>query len=135
MPTPELEGELRNSGRFGDAVASLSQGQGGRRVAVRLSGERRSTTWTEEVRGFVKRLLQIGADEHAAKVLRVHGFDPVSGEVEVVDLLKQKLVRRVDIEKSAARSKALNTSSAYEHIEDAIREVRGSDLPTAAVVR
>jgi hypothetical protein len=134
VPTPALEAELRDAGRFGDAVASLSQGRGGRRVALRLSGERGSSTWTDDVRGFVKRLLQMGADEHAAKVLRVQGLDPVTGEIEVVDLLKQKLVRRVDIEKSAARSKALNTSSAYEHIEEAVREVRESDLPTAAVV-
>lgn len=135
VPTPALEAELRNSGRFGDAVASLSQGRGGRRVALRLTGDRGSSQWTNEVRRFVKRLLQIGADEHAAKVLRVQGLDPASGEIEVVDLLKQKLVRKVDIEKTAARSKALNTTSAYEHIEEAIREVRRTDLPTAAVVR
>jgi hypothetical protein len=135
VPTPELEEELRNSGRFGDAVASLSRGDQQRRVALRLSADRGATSWTAEVRGFVKRLLQIGADEHAAKVLRVHGFDPISGGIEPVDLLKQKLLRRVDFEQTTARSKALDVSSAYQHIEDAIREVRQTDLPTAAAVR
>lgn len=76
VATPELEEELRNSGRFGDAVASLTHGDQQRRVALRLSADRGDTGWTEEVRGFLKRLLQIGADEHAAKVLRVRGFDP-----------------------------------------------------------
>jgi hypothetical protein len=87
---------------------------------------------TEQVREFVKHLLNVG--EHETKVLRVHGYDPVSGGIEPVDLLKQKLLRRVDMEKPSARSKALDTGAAYGHIQDAIREVRETDLPTAAVV-
>jgi hypothetical protein len=51
-----------------------------------------------------------------------------------VDLLKQKLVRRVDMNRPSERSKALNTTSAYAHIEDAIREVRQSDLPSARIL-
>jgi hypothetical protein len=136
VASPELEDELRNAGPIGDAAASLSQAKGGKRLNLRLSGEKDSPGWTEQTREFAKRVLQLpGAqDKHTAKVLRVTGYDPVAGGVETVDLLKQKLVRRVDIEKTSARSKVLNDSSAYHHIEDAIREVRATDLPHAAVI-
>lgn len=136
VPTPELEDELRNAGPFGDAAAALSRADGGRRLNLRLSGDKDSEDWTEEARRFVKRVLGLpGAqDGHTVKVLRVTGHDPVAGGVEAVDLLKQKLVRRVDIEKASARSKVLNDSSAYHHIEDAIREVRATDLQDAAVI-
>ena len=99
---------------------------------MRLSGEKDSPEWTEQVRSFFKHLLNVG--EHDTKVLRVHGLDPVSGAIEPVDLLKQKLLRRVDMERPSARSKALDTTAAYGHIQDAIREVRQTDLPNAAVV-
>jgi hypothetical protein len=72
--------------------------------------------------------------ENMTKTLRVTGLDPVSGGVETVDLLKQKLVRRVEMAKSSERSKVLDDSSAYQHIEQAIREVRDTDLPHAAVI-
>jgi len=72
--------------------------------------------------------------EHMTKTLRVTGLDPVSGGVETVDLLKQKLVRRVEMAKSTERSKVLDDSSAYQHIEQAIRGVRQTDLPHAAVI-
>jgi hypothetical protein len=52
-------------------------------------------------------------DNHTAKVLRVTGHDPVSGGDETVDLLEQKLVRHVDLPKATARSKVLDTNSAY----------------------
>jgi hypothetical protein len=136
VPTPELEDELRNAGPFGDAAVALSRAEGGRRLNLRLSGDKHSDGWTEQARSFVKRVLALpGAqDQHEVKVLRVTGRDPVAGSVEAVDLLKQKLVRRVDIEKASARSKVLNDSSAYHLIEDAIREVRATDLQHAAVV-
>lgn len=147
VPTPGLEDDMRNAGPFGDAVASLAGEDGGRRIYLRLSGDKRSGNWTEKVRDFARKMLGApgvedgetlggpGAPvgEGAAKVLRVTGYDPVAGGVEVVDLLKQKLVRRVDMERPTERSKALNTTSAYSHIDDAIREVRQSDLPSAAV--
>lgn len=136
VPTPDLEDELRNAGPIGDAAAALSRAEDGTRLNLRLSGEKDSAGWTEQTRQFAKRVLQLpGAqDGHTAKVLRVTGYDPVAGGVEVVDLLKQKLVRRVDIEKTRERSKALNVSSAYQHIDEAIRQVRASDLQHAAVI-
>jgi hypothetical protein len=138
VPTPELAEELRNSGSFGRAVADLSEPQGGRRVNLRLSGDKRSDGWTDEVRSFVKRLLGSGATEigptDETKVLRVTGYDPVADGVETIDLLKQKLVRRVDVQRATERSKVLNDNSAYTHIEQAIIEVRLTDLPHAVVV-
>jgi len=134
VPTPELEEALRNSGPIGNAAAELSRADGGRRINLRLSADKGSESWTEQVRGFVKRVLALPGQDHTTKVLRVTGFDPVPGTVEAVDLLKQKLVRRVDMERPSERSKALNTTSAYVHIEDAIREVRQSDLKTARIL-
>lgn len=136
VPSPGLEDHLRNQGDFADAAASLSQAEGGTRINLRLSAERDDPGWTEQARGFVKKVLGLpGAqDGHTAKVLRVTGLDPVSGAEEAVDLLKQKLVRRVDMAKTSERSKVLNVGSAYSHIEDAVREVRQTDLPAAAVI-
>lgn len=132
VPTPELEDQLRNHGTLGDAAAALARADGGRRIYMRLSGRKDNPAWTDALRDFAKRLLTFG--EHEAKVIRVHGYDPVSGGMEPVDLLKQKLVRRVDVEKVSARSKALDSGSTYGHVEDAIREVRETDLPAAAVI-
>ncbi len=133
VPSPELEEALRNSGPIGNAAAELSRADGGRRINLRLSADKRSESWTAEVRAFAKRVLGL-APQDQAKVLRVTGLDPVPGTIEAVDLLKQKLVRRVDMNRPSERSKALNTTSAYAHIEDAIREVRQSDLPSARIL-
>jgi len=138
VPTPELQEEMRNAGLFGTAVAELSEPQGGTRIHLKLSGDRDSQSWTEQARGFVRRVLALGAgDGHAGgdtKVLRVSGYDPVAGSVETVDLLKQKLVRRVSVERSTERSKVLDVSSAYVHIEESIEEVRATDLGNAIAV-
>jgi len=137
VPTPELEEELRNAGTFGAAVATLSEPRGGRRIHLSLSGDRRSEAWTTQVRDFVKRLLALGAAESDAretKVLRVTGYDPVAEGVETIDLLRQKLVRRVDVERATERTKVLDVSSAYGHIEHAVAEVRETDLPRAVVI-
>ena len=83
---------------------------------------------------FAKRLLGMPAQEHVTKVLRVTGFDPASENVEIVDLLKQKLSRRVEIERTSARCKALDVSPAYQHIEGAMSEVRQTDLPQARIL-
>jgi hypothetical protein len=103
-------------------------------VACRNIRDKQSNSWTEEARDFVKRMLRMGADEEMAKVLRVTGYDPVAGGVEAVDILKQKLVRRQEIERSTERSRALNTSSAYHTVEQALAEVRDTDLPRAALI-
>jgi hypothetical protein len=138
VPTPELETELRNAGSFGAAVAELGKPKGGRRVHLTLSGDRHSHTWTENARTFVKRILALGPAEdkpgEETKVLRVTGFDPVADGVETVDLLKQKLVRRVDFERDTERSKVLNIGSAYTHIEEAVTDVKATDLPNAVAV-
>jgi hypothetical protein len=68
------------------------------------------------------------------KVLRVTGYDPVAEGVATVDLLKQKLVRRVEFERETERSKVLNIGSAYTHVEEAVSEVRETDLPNAVAV-
>jgi hypothetical protein len=130
--TPDLEDELRDTGPFGDAAVSLSRVDDGKRLHLTLSGYKDSASWGEEAVLFAKRLLKL--PDRTTKVLRVVGHDPASEKEEIVDLLKQKLVRRVDIEKSSGRSKALNVGSAYKHIEDAIREVRKTDLPGARMI-
>jgi hypothetical protein len=132
--TPNLEDELRNTGPFGDAAVALSRVDDGKRLHLTLTGHKDSESWGEEAVAFAKKLVGLPAREQVTKVLRVTGHDPASDKVEVVDLLKQKLVRRVTIEKSAGRSKALDVGAAYKHIEDAIREVRKTDLPGARMI-
>lgn len=132
--TPNLEDELRNTGPFGDAAVSLSRVDDGKRLHLTLSGYKESESWGDEAVAFAKKLIGLPAADKVTKVLRVTGYDPASEKVEVVDLLKQKLVRRVEMEKSSLRSKALNVGSAYKHIEDAIREVRKTDLPDARMI-
>ncbi len=134
VATPELEAELRDAGPFGEAAASLSRADGGKRLNLKLSGDKESSSWGEEARAFARRLLSLPGQDHVTKVLRVTGFDPTSNAVEAVDLLKQRLVRRVEIEQATQRCKALDVSSAYHTIEEAIREVRRTDLPHARVV-
>jgi len=134
VSTPELEEELRNTGPFGDAAVSLSRVDDGKRLNLRLSGDKDSDSWGAQAVAFAKRLLGLPAREEVARVLRVTGYDPASENVEVVDLLKQKLVRKVEIEKSNPRCKALDVASAYQLIEEAIREVRQTDLPQARVI-
>lgn len=134
VPSEELEEDLQNSGSVGDAAVALSRAEGGRRINMRLSGDKASEGWTEEIRSFVRRVLGQADHQASTKVLRVTGYDPISDGVEAVDLLKQKLVRRVEMERPNERSKALNTTSAYQSIDDAIREVRQTDLPTAASI-
>jgi hypothetical protein len=132
VPTPELESEILNANPIAEAAASLARVEGGRRVYLRLSGNPDNPAWTDHVRAFARRLLNVAG--HDTKVLRVRGRDPVSGAIEPVDLLQQKLTRRVDIERPSARSKVLDRSDAYRHIEEAIADVRHTDLPHAAVV-
>jgi hypothetical protein len=134
VSTPELEEELRNSGPIGDAATALSHVDHGKRLNLRLSGDKHADSWGAQARAFAKRVASMPSQEHVAKVLRVTGYDPVSEKPEIVDLLKQKLVRRVDIERKTQRCKALDISSAYEQIEDALSEVRKSDLPQALVI-
>lgn len=67
------------------------------------------------------------------KTLRVTGLDPVSGGVETVDLLKQKLVRRVEMAKSTERSKVSTTRRLSAH-RAGHPGVRQTDVPHAAVI-
>ncbi len=134
LPTPSVEAELRNAGTFGAAAAALCQVEDGKRVYLRLSGDKNSPSWGDEVKAFVKHLMGMPEQEQVTKVLRVTGLDPASENVEAIDLLRQKLVRRVDIERSSQRCKALDVTSAYGHIESSIAEVRAGDLKTARVI-
>jgi hypothetical protein len=133
-PAPGLTEALADAGPFGDAAATLARADVGRRVYLKLTGPRHRDAFTENAKRFARRMLPFSQEGHGAKVLRVEGFDPVPGDIEVVDLLKQKLLRRVDFERPSARSKALDTTAAYRHIEQAMAEVRQTDLPTAALL-
>jgi hypothetical protein len=135
VATPSLQQELRNAGSFGDAAASLSTIDDGKRLHLTLSGDRHSESWGAEAVAFAKRLFGLADQGRVTKVLKVTGYDPASENEETVDLLKQKLVRRGIFERSSQRSKVLNVSSAYQHIEDAISEVRQTDLPNARMIR
>ena len=69
------------------------------------------------------------------KVLRVTGFDPVAGSVETVDLLKQKLVRRVRVVRDTDRSKvAEHELRVRPRSRKPWAEVRETDLRNAVAV-
>jgi len=133
-PSPGLVDALADAGPFGDAASTLAQADVKRRVHLTLTSPRHEDGFTEHARRFARRMLPLSQDGHGATVLRVEGFDPVPGDIEVVDLLKQKLLRRVDFERPSARSKVLDTGAAYRHIEHAMTEVRSTDLNTAALL-
>lgn len=133
-PAPGLTEALAEAGPFGDAAATLARADVGGRVCLKLTSPRHKEGFTANAKAFGRRMLPGAQEGHGAKVLRVEGFDPVPGDIEVVDLLKQKLLRRVDFERPNARSKALDISAAYRHIEQAMTEVRSTDLPTAALL-
>ena len=133
VPSAQAEQALRDSGELATRYAEVMDIEGARRLNVRLSGDRRNPGFTDQVRDLVKRLMA-NAPEEETKILRVHGYDPASDRIEPVDLLHEKLVRRIDVEKAGARSKVLDTSSAYRHVEDALAEVRTTDLPGARVL-
>jgi len=134
QPMDGLVEALVDAGPFGEAAAALAQADVGRRVKLSLSSERHKDSFTANAKQFMRRMLPLGQQGHGPKVLRVEGFDPVPNDIEVVDLLKQRLLRREDFERPTARSKALDTSAAYRHIEEAITEVRATDLPMAALL-
>jgi hypothetical protein len=73
LATPELEEELRDAGAFGDAAASLSRVDHGKRLYLRLSGDKHSDSWGAEALAFAKRIFGMPSQEHVAKVLRVSG--------------------------------------------------------------
>jgi len=134
QPTDGLVAALNDAGPIGDAAERLMQADVGRRVKLSLTSPKNRESFTENAKDFMRRLLPLGQQGGGPKVLRVEGYDPVPGDIEVVDLLKQKLLRREDFERPTTRSKALDTSAAYRHIEEAITEVRATDLQTAALL-
>jgi hypothetical protein len=133
-PTDGLVQMLVDSGPFGDAVERLAHASEGRRVYVRMSSDKENDGFTANAKQFLRKMLPYVESDHGPKVLRVEGLDPVPGDIEVVDLLKQKLVRAEDFEQPDARTKALDTTSAYQHIDRALAEVRQTDLPTAVLI-
>ena len=134
QPTAGLVDVLTDAGPFGDAAATLAQADVNRRVSLKLTSTREKDDFTDNAKRFMRRLLPLGQQGHGPTVLRVKGFDPVPGEIEVVDLLKQKLLRSELFERPTARSRALDTRAAYRHIEEAIADIRANDLRTAALL-
>lgn len=59
-----------------------------------------------------------------AHKFHVKGFDPVSQQTELVDVLSDKLIVRKQIIRQGERSRALDSTSAYAAIEAAFAEVR-----------
>lgn len=134
QPTDGLVEALSDAGPFGDAAARLAEADVNRRVSLKLTSARDKDDFTDNAKRFMRRMLPLGQQGHGPKVLRVKGMDPVPEDLEVVDLLKQKLLRVETFERPTARSRALDTSAAYRHVEEAITEVRAGDLRTAALL-
>jgi hypothetical protein len=140
-PSQQFREEINVDDPVSQAVYAATNIPGERRVAINLSGDYRSEGFSETLRSFARRLLAHGEEANEGEagdggptVFKVRGYDPASDEVEVLDLLKQKVVRRVELERESPRSRALNTSSAYDAIEAAAREARDHDLPDAYAI-
>jgi hypothetical protein len=133
-PTAGLAAVLADAGPIGDAVETLANASDGRRVSVKMTSGTENDNLTSNARRFARKMLPFIADGHGPTVLRVEGLDPVSGSEETLDLLRQRLVRVQDFERPTTRSKVLNTTSAYRHIEEALAQVRDTDLPNAALL-
>lgn len=137
-PNENLDEQIPRDDPIGDALYSAMQIPGERRVAIAFSGDRKSAEFTSALRSFARKLLSqaptdLDAEESATTVFRVKGYDPVSEELEVVDLLRQKVVRRVEVERQSPRSRALDRTDAYRTIEKAATEARKSDLKNAVL--
>jgi hypothetical protein len=137
-PNPVLAERIKADDRISQAVYQATQMPGERRVSLAFSGDPKSQEFTATAKNFAKRLFGIVSGEaeghQSATVFRAKGFDPLTGAVEVIDLLAQKVVRKVSIDREAPRSKALDTSDAYKVVEAAFSEAEKEDLAAAIPV-
>ena len=137
-PNPGLADRINADDPISQAVYQATQMKGERRVSLAFSGDPKSKDFTASAKKFAKRLFGITADEpeghRSATVFKARGFDPVTGQVEVIDLLAQKVVRKVSIDRDAPRSKALDKSDAYKVVEAAFAEAKSEDLMNAIPV-
>jgi hypothetical protein len=138
-PSPMFAEAIRGDDAISQAVYAASVVPGERRVSLSFSGHPDSAEFTAQARGFAGRAAatpDVDGDDEGGKatVLRVRGHDPASDSVEWVDLLKEKVVRRVRIEREDDRTRALDTSSAYHAIEAALDEAREHDLVDAGTL-
>jgi hypothetical protein len=68
VSTPELEEELRNTGPFGDTAVSLSHVDDGKRLNLRLSGDRDSDSWGEPALQGAR--CRLGVPAHRREAIR-----------------------------------------------------------------
>jgi hypothetical protein len=133
VSTPELEDELRNSGPFGEAAMALSRVDDGRRLYLRLSGDKDSDHWA---------LRRWPSPSGCSRCRRGRKWQrccvskamtqPRRASRSWTSSKRSWSARRTW--RSSARCKALDVGSAYQVVEDAIREVRKTDLPQARVI-
>ena len=130
--------DIKADDPISQAVYQATRTPGERRVSLAFSGDPKSKEFTSSAKSFAKKLVGIVAGQaeghQGTTVFRTRGFDPVTGEVEVIDLLAQKVVRKVSIDRDAPRSKALDTSDAYKVVEAAFTEAEKDDLADAVPV-
>jgi len=94
-------------------------------VIVRPRARSRGGRLAERLLPVVRAIAGRNDLQESASRFMVRGFDRDSGEVETVDVLNDYLIARKGIVLEDARTRALNTESAYRAIEDAYRELRG----------
>lgn len=74
--------------------------------------------------GIAKSLIGLSDVHHEVQKFHIKGFDPQSGQTELVDVLSDKLIVRKQIISQGQRSRALDSASAYLAIQAAYNEVR-----------
>lgn len=114
------------------AVEQAGQIEETKAVGVHLTAKPGSEEFTARVKESIRRILGAGADE-AASVFKVRGYDPASGQPEVIDLLEPKVVRRILVERVNRRTQALDDDDAYRALREAF-DSASDDLDDAGTL-
>lgn len=119
---------------LGDAFAAMASVGAPEDIEVVLRPRRRSrNVLGDDLLGVARRLVRREELVEGMIDFEVKGLNGETGQIDLVDVLNDKLVSRKSILRSDSRSRALDDSSAYEAIESAFAELH-DDLVTAASI-
>lgn len=112
--------------RLGSAFRQAREAGGAETVEISLKTETRSKTakLKDGIMDSVRRIMRMTDIRDQAKTFTVAGDDESTGKQLVIDLLSDKLIAKKKILKSDSKSRAINSDSAYEAIEEAYSELR-----------
>lgn len=110
---------------LGAAFAAAAKVSDADEIEILLSPPRYSRAGIgKQLLNTVKRLVSLGGIHEQAQKLQIRGFDTKNRQIELVDLLSDKLIVRKEIIRQGSRSRALDSESAYAAIQSAYSEVQ-----------